>query len=655
MFDLRQTNPLNQPRRSKAVALESLGMAPTGAFGSMDPRLQRLAARRERGIRELASASTDQDEVAVIAKVTHAARWEATSEVRIGATLGDPADDGSVVVTGRIPVARIAHIRRLPFVLSLKAAQLLQPTLSASTLETAARPDLLPGGHLADGGNGAVVGVIDYGGDFAHRNFRDAGGATRLDTIWHQSGSSSSNSPFGYGREITADEINAALQVGDPYGALGYGPDPDTAFSIGSHGTHVLDIAAGNGRGSGVPGMAPNATLIFVDISHADLPFAGPEVVGVSFGDSTRLLEAIKYVFDRAGDRPCVVNISLGTNGGPHDGSTLVEDGIDRLVRQAPNRAVVLAASNAFDDGIHASGQVAQGGQADLLWEIPSGDSSHNELEIWYAGADQFVLELIAPNGQSLGQVDPGQNGSLVSNNQVVAFVANRLDDPNNRDNMIGVFLEDTMPSGSWTVRLHGATVVDGRFHAWIERDNRAPSWFAPPHDNGLTIGSISCGQQSIVVGSYDGHKASRPISFFSSAGPTRDGREKPEVSGPGHSVFAAHSRTVDEVTRKSGTSMASPAVAGIVALMLAEARARGVDLAIEQIRDILISESRRNPPDGNQWDPQYGHGRVSASGSVQAVINLAVGGGPGAPASARARPRRKKKTAKRKTTRKRK
>lgn len=652
MFDLRQPNPLNQPERRKSVALESLGFGSSTAYVSMDPRLQRLAARRERGVRELASASTDQDEVAVIAKVSDLAAWEATSEVRTGATLGDPAADGTQVVTGRIPISRIASVRQLPFVRSLKAAQLLQASLSASTTETGARPELLPAGHLADGGAGAVVGVIDYGGDFAHQNFRDAGGGTRLETIWHQSGASSSTSPFGYGREISADEINAALQETDAYLALGYGPRPDSLFQTGTHGTHVMDIAAGNGRGSGVPGMAPNATLIFVDISHADLPFQGPDVVGVSFGDSTRLLEAIKYIFDRAGERPCVINISLGTNGGPHDGSTLVEDGIDRLVSQAPNRAVTIAASNSFDDGIHAAGQVPQDGSADLVWEIPSGDSSHNELEVWFSGTDRFEIELIAPGGQSLGQVTPGQNGSLVSDGQVVGFVANRLADPNNGDNMIGVFLEDSLPSGSWVVRLHGQFVIDGSFHAWIERDNATPSQFAEPHDNRMTIGSISCGQESIVVGSYDAHKSTQPISFFSSAGPTRDGRNKPEVSGPGHAVFAAHSRTVNGVTRKNGTSMASPAVAGLVALMLSEAHARGIDLSIAQIREILIAQSRRTPPVGTQWNDRYGHGRVSATASVQAVIDLeGVPAGQLAVAGTAARRRKKRSSRKRKAT----
>ena len=332
---------------SKTAALSG-----TDSFPSMDPRLQRLVARRRRGTLEMTTASTGQDEVAVIAKVKDVKAWEGLSEVRVGGTIGKTDANGTTLVTARIPVSRIEYLRQLAFVKSLKAAQLLQPTLDKTIEETGARVDLLPAGQLTNGGEGVVVGIIDYGCDFMHQNFRDAGGGTRLLSLWHQAGQSHPGSPFGYGREFLPHDINAALQQANPYQALGYGPAPDNPFQQGTHGTHVMDIAAGNGRGSNVSGVAPQADLIFVDVSHSDLPSSGPGVVGKSFGDSTRLLEALRYIFDRAGDRPCVINISLGTNGGPHDGSTLVEEGIDRLIRDTPNRAIVLAAANAFADGI---------------------------------------------------------------------------------------------------------------------------------------------------------------------------------------------------------------------------------------------------------------------------------------------------------------
>jgi subtilisin family serine protease len=126
-------------------------------------------------------------------------------------------------------------------------------------------------------------------------------------------------------------------------------PAPDTeGRPKGSHGTHVTDIAAGNGAGSGVPGVAPEADIAFVHPALSDISWSGEGVVGVFFGDSVQQPEAVKFLFDEAADRPCVVNISLGTNGGPHDGSSLVEKGLDLLIAERPNRSVVIAAGNAF-------------------------------------------------------------------------------------------------------------------------------------------------------------------------------------------------------------------------------------------------------------------------------------------------------------------
>ncbi|HEU5092830.1 MAG TPA: S8 family peptidase, partial [Nitrospira sp.] len=602
------------------ASIESLESVDVDVLTQMDPRLQRAVVRARQGIVKLPGASTETDEVAVVATVTDPDAWESLSEVRMGAVIGTD-ESGETMVTGRIPVRRVEAVRHQPFVTSLKASQRLQPSLDRTIAEIGARGDLLPNGNQGDGGRGAIVGIIDFGCDFAHENFRNADGTTRLLAIWDQRGPSSPSSPFGFGKVHTRNDINAALNQPNPYAALGYGPPPDNAFQQGSHGTHVMDIAAGNGRGSGISGVAPNADIIFVEAAANDIPFSGPNAVGKSFGDSVQLLEAVKFIFEQAGNRPCVINASLGTNGGPHDGTTLVENGIDRLLRQAPNRAMVIAASNSFSDGIHATGRVTPGGTVDLVWNVPSQDSSSNELEIWYDGADRFGVDVIAPNGETVISVEPDQTRALNSNGRVVLLAANRLADPNNQDNMIGIFLEAGLPLGRWTIRLRGLTVQDGSFHAWIERDDAGQSSFPEPLDNSHTIGSISCGRETIVVGSYDAHKPTLPLSFFSSAGPTRDGREKPEVSGPGHAVFAAHSRTRTGTIRKSGTSMASPAVAGVVALLLSEASARGQSMTSAQIRNSVITTARRTPPPGAQWDPRFGFGRVSAHDAVSGVI----------------------------------
>ena len=150
---------------------------------------------------------------------------------------------------------------------------------------------------------------MDFGCDFQHGNFRNADGSSRIVAIWDQNASARPDSPFGYGRLFSQEAINNALQESDPYAALGYGPRPDPPLGpFGTHGTHVMDIAVGNGEGSGVPGVAPGADIVFVDLAATDIPWQGPGVVGQTFGDSVQLLEAIRFIFDQAGDQPCVVS-----------------------------------------------------------------------------------------------------------------------------------------------------------------------------------------------------------------------------------------------------------------------------------------------------------------------------------------------------------
>lgn len=587
----------------------------TGAGGAapvtMDIRLQQLLAWRQHGIAKPPTASTAADEVAVVAKVSDRAAFEAMSEITPGVVLGDEGNhDGTTIVTARLPVSRLDHVRKQGFVVSLKAAQRLAPQLGATTAEIGARRCDLPSAQFT-GGTGVIVGIVDVGGDFAHRNFRTATGGSRLLKLWDQNGAGAGAAGFTYGVVHDQATIDAALRDTDPYQALGYSPP------VASHGTHVMDIAAGNGAGSGTPGVAPEADLIFVDVASSDLPSEGAHVVGSSFGDSVQLLEALAYVFGEAGETPCAVNVSLGTNGGPHDGTTLVEQGIDRLLDQAPNRAVCIAASNSFADGIHAAGTVPATGGYDLAWLAAPGDQSQNELELWYPGSAALRLELIGPDGTSVSVLEPGESGTVSAGGQTVLFAANRLNDPNNGDNTIGVFLAPALGSGRWVLRLSSTTTVEVPFQAWIERDDRGQSTFDEPLDNSHTIGSISCGRKTIVVGSYDAHKPAVPLSWFSSAGPTRDGRPKPEVSAPGHDVVAASARSVTGTTRKSGTSMACPAVTGSVALLLAEAQRAKRSLSIDEIRDAVIGAARLTPPPTGAWHGRYGNGRISVPASV--------------------------------------
>lgn len=523
------------------------------------------------------------------------------------------------VVTARAARDQVVAIRGHANVASLRASRALCPDLAVSVPEVRAPSPRRPGAPGVTG-RGVVVAVLDWGMDFAHANFRDERGRTRLRCIWDQRGGGGPLSPlpFGYGRELARARIDEALQAPDPYGALGYDPADADPYGLGSHGTHVADIAAGNGYAPGsAPGVAPGADLIFVHLAGND---TAPED---TLGDSVRLLEAVRYAADRAGEAPLVINVSLGSQGGPHDGTTLVEQALDALVAEQPGRAVAMSAGNYREADAHASGRVARGERADLVWLVEERADGVSELEIWYSGADRLDLELVTPSGATAARVALGERAAVHASGSEVGFVHHRRCDPNNGDNVADIFLRPGAPAGSWVVRLSGREVVDGTFHAWIERDDpRTQSRFAPGLSTGEgTTGTLCNGHRTLAVGAYDAREPPFPLLGLSSGGLTRDGRQKPDLTAPGAAVVAARSR--GGLTAKSGTSMAAPHVTGTIALMFEAVGRRG--LAWRETRDILLSTAR--PID--TVDPaealRCGAGRLDAGAAVEVARRLAA------------------------------
>jgi subtilisin family serine protease len=532
------------------------------------------------------------------------------------------------VVTGHVPLNQIVSVRRNSNVASLKASQPFVPSLAFSLAEIGASTEQLrEAGEREVTGRGVLVGIVDWGCDFAHSNFRDEKGLTRLVALWDQRGGPQAESPdpFGYGREFHRDRINEALQNSDPYAVLGYDPANVDPGATGTHGTHVMDIAAGNGSAPGsAPGVAPQADLIFVHLKGEDTL---PED---TLGDSVRVLEAVRYVFDRAGNQPAVVNLSLGRTGGPHDPTPLVVQGLDALVQERPGRAIVMSAGNYFEADLHSSGRLEPGTRTDLRWRVTPRNDETAEMEIWYSGPDTFGVELIDPTGRSLGRAGLGEDLVIREADRVLATIFHRRQDPNNGDNQVNIFLWPDAMIGTWITRLIGERITDGRYHAWIERDDpEFQSRFTPECATPTTTtGSICNGSQTIAVGAYDARDDARSILSFSSAGPTRDGRLKPDLSAPGVGIRAARSspsgaqpRAMSGITTKSGTSMAAPHVTGTIALMFAAAGERR--LSAQETREVLVKTARQSPPQAERERLRYGAGRVDTAAAVQAARSL--------------------------------
>jgi hypothetical protein len=78
---------------------------------------------------------------------------------------------------------------------------------------------------------------------------------------------------------------------------------------------------------------------------------------------------------------------------------------------------------------------------------------------------------------------------------------------------------------------------------------------------------------------------------------------------------------------------MAAPAVAGCVALVMAEAAKRGKTLANSDVRSLVIGTARQNPPASGGWDSRYGHGRIAPATMVAQVAAANPVAPPPAPA----------------------
>jgi subtilisin family serine protease/peptidoglycan hydrolase-like protein with peptidoglycan-binding domain len=574
------------------------------------------------GLLELIAAGAPTDEVAVIVRFNPGAKL--LPDLRLVSLFGD-------IATARAERSKLAAIHDHPSVASLKAPRVyageIPPVELASDEPGISEADPTPNDSdirrpvgVTETGRGTIIAVIDWGIDFAHPDFRDARGNSRLLALWDQR-APGKPAPYGYGRIHSRRAINRALAEHDPFAALGYQPSTGSAPS---HGTHVMGIAAGSGLAGGPAGIAPESDLLFVHL--------GPGLGDL--GNSVDLLEAIDFAVKTAGNRPIAINMSIGRHAGPHDGTLLIERAIDWLIINRPGTVVVQSTGNYYSRDVHMQGRLREARTARLPFNLPRSDGTPVTVEIWYKAPDKFSARAIAPDG-STTDAARGVNALLLDRDgNELGRLYHRAFDPNNGDHLIALVLRPNAPVGDWIIEISGEDVVDGRWHAWIERNAACPPCQAKFKNSSAsrqtTTGSICNALRTIAVGAYDGHHPERPLAAFSSVGPTRDGRPKPLLVAPGVKILSVKSRAnADDppgYVRMSGTSMAAPHVTGTVALML---EAAGVQ-PIVSIRQILFSTLEPAPRlAGRSGQERWGYGLLNIEAAVAAARRLRAGQQP--------------------------
>lgn len=569
-----------------------------------------------------------------------------------------PRETGRIgnVVTAQLPLSEVSDLAADSRVSYVSAGDIINaptPEISLAHVPAPRRADALRRSRiLHKNGKGTLVGIIDVQGfDFTHPDFLGSNGKTRFVGIWDQGGSTRPApkqgigvAPYNYGAELTAAHLNQAIAAAPTAGVSALDLEPQSQMADQSHGTHVASIAAGN------RGICSEAMIagVLIDLAQEDVDRR------LSFYDSTRVAHAVDYLF-RLGailGTPVSINISLGTNGHAHDASSALSRWIDHALAVS-GRSVCIAAGNtgqeaparAGDFGfvmgrIHTSGRIAASGlDHDIRWNVVGNgvaDISENELEIWYEAQDRLAISIRPPGSGWIGPIEPGE---FLENHQLtdLSFVSvyNELYHAANGSNYISIYLSPFLTTafdqiagvraGTWTIRLHGRDIRDGRFHGWIERDDprrvgntslwRFPSFFTPQSNvDNSSVSSLACGHRIISIANLD--EAAERINITSSQGPTRDGRTKPEVAAPGTNIVAARGfgPSDEEWISMTGTSMASPYVAGVVGLMLAvEPR-----LTAAQIGGIIKRTARPLPGFDFAWVNDAGFGRIDVEACIQ-------------------------------------
>ncbi|MDE5664262.1 MAG: S8 family peptidase [Muribaculaceae bacterium] len=253
----------------------------------------------------------------------------------------------------RIPLAEVEAFADLPAVASVRVERELSTKMNL--VRDVTDVDLLHSGHIDDmefTGAGVLCAIVDEGFDPNHLNFRNPDGSSRIQN-------------FTYFRPTQAGTL--AVENHGPE----YMPEIDTESSRTFHGTHTLGIMAGSYYGnlttSYLDWSAASASDL-VKIEEMENPYYGvaPDAdLAVACGCTTdySIALGIEEILNFASRRqtelgrpyPVVINISMGSNLGPHDGSGKLAQYFDAVCDEGyTNNVICVAAGNEGDKMIAA-------------------------------------------------------------------------------------------------------------------------------------------------------------------------------------------------------------------------------------------------------------------------------------------------------------
>ena len=438
----------------------------------------------------------------------------------------------------------------------------LQEAKAASCLTS------VQGGANGLSGAGVLFACVDSGVAYTHPDFRNEDGSTRILYLWDQT--IEGNPPAGYtrGTEYTAEQINAALQAQTQTERREIVPSED----ISGHGTSVLGIGAGNGRGSSgrFRGVAYEADIIVVKLGT---PGEG------SFPRTTELLEGVDYCIRKAVElgMPIAVNLSFGNNYGAHNGSSLLENYLDTVAGVGKN-VICVGMGNEGTAGVHKALTLTQEEPVEAEFSIGEFLVSTN-LQLWKSYADRVRIFIENPAGTVIGPIEEilGTQRFSIQGTELLIYYGT----PNPYNVLQEIYIDflasgQYLPSGIWKLRIEPIEIVWNLAELWLpvsETANERTRFLEPTLAGTFTVPSAA--ENVISVAAYDALSGAY-ADFSGRAFQVLPWAGKPDLAAPGVDIQTA--AVGGGYRRVSGTSFATPFVTGGAALLMEWGIVRGND-----------------------------------------------------------------------------
>ena len=560
-------------------------------------------------------------------------------------------------VTAQIPADKLEGVIASSGVLQVSLAQPLYWCNDSALWLSNVAPAHHAGGDIGPfDGRDVIVGIIDSGIDFNHINLCDERGLSRVRAVYLPADTLGKRHPVVGGLELPGSCYETEQEIA----AL------TTDYNGSSHGTHTLGTAAGSYRANCWNGVAPGAHLVACGLPSDQL-------------SDVNIANAVKYIFDYADrvGKPCVINMSIGSNSGPNDGTSYLCRVFSSMT--GAGRICVLSAGNDGDAPIcfrytmkHDSDTATT-----FLRNQWGGLQRQGYVSMWSGTADEYTSRVVIVN-RSTGTLEyaspfigalPDDSVFTITSENDAAFadyykgevsfacaVEPRFADGGDlidqrRFHTYWVYDVESVQAGH-LIGIQYVATAGTELVGWCTRDAYFYTFGLPWATGGSSSGSISdlaTTDSVISVGAYysrqsyigasgqeifcgDYHTAD--VAPFSSFGPDERGIQRPDVCAPG-AVLLSSANRYDVVSDRSqwpaavmlngesypyypnqGTSMSAPVVTGAIALMLEV----NPSLTVADVREVLKRSSQMDAADvGNI--AQWGFGKLDVWAALDDVI----------------------------------